>query len=64
MLLHAPAQFTIADIRRGVPGVWDNTIRLVLTELKAAGNDALVVDAEGLVERGGGVRGRCDSCCV
>lgn len=45
VLLHAPAQFTIADIRRAVPGVSDNTIRLVLTELKAAGN--VTVDGTG-----------------
>lgn len=38
VLLHAASTFTIADIRRAMPGVSDNTIRLVLTELKAAGN--------------------------
>jgi len=37
VLLHAPATFTIADIRRAVPGVSDNTIRLVLTGLKNEG---------------------------
>lgn len=37
VLLHASAQFSIADIRRAVPGVSDNTIRLVLADLKAAG---------------------------
>ncbi len=37
VLLHATATFTIADIRRALPGVSDNTIRLVLTELKNAG---------------------------
>ena len=37
VLLHAPATFTIADIRRAVPGVSDNTIRLVLTDLKNNG---------------------------
>jgi Fic family protein len=37
VLLHAPATFTIADIRRAVPGVSDNTIRLVLTDLKSKG---------------------------
>jgi len=37
VLLQAPATFTIADIRRALPGVSDNTIRLVLTELKNAG---------------------------
>lgn len=36
VLLHAPAAFSISDIRRAVPGVSDQTIRLVLTELKAA----------------------------
>ena len=45
VLLHAPAQFAIADIRRAVPGVSDNTIRLVLTELKAAGS--VIVDGTG-----------------
>jgi Fic family protein len=45
VLLHAPAQFTIADIRRAVPGISDNTIRLVLTELKAAGK--VTVDGTG-----------------
>ena len=37
VLLSAPATFAIADIRRAVPGVSDNTIRLVLTGLKRAG---------------------------
>lgn len=37
VLLHAPAEFTIADIRRSVPGVSDNTIRIVLGELKQHG---------------------------
>jgi Fic family protein len=37
VLLHAPATFTIADIRRAVPGVSDNTIRLVLSALKNDG---------------------------
>jgi Fic family protein len=45
VLLHAPAQFSIGDIRRAVPGVSDNTIRLVLTELKAAGH--VTVDGTG-----------------
>lgn len=40
VLLHAPATFTIADIRRAVPGVSDNTIRLVLTDLKSQGRIA------------------------
>lgn len=34
VLAHSPASFTIADIRRVVPGVSDSTIRLVLTALK------------------------------
>jgi Fic family protein len=34
VLLHAPTPFTIADIRRSVPGISDNTIRLVLAELR------------------------------
>ncbi len=37
VLLHAPTTFAIADIRRAVPGVSDNTIRLVLTDLKNEG---------------------------
>ena len=45
VLLHAPTQFSISDIRRAVPGVSDNTIRLVLTELKAAGR--VTVDGTG-----------------
>ncbi len=49
VLLHAPATFTIADIRRAIPGVSDNTIRLVLTELKKIGaiaNDGVGRGAE------------------
>ena len=38
VLLHAPATFTIAEIRRAVPGVSDNTIRIVLGALKEKGN--------------------------
>jgi Fic family protein len=34
ILLHAPTTFAIADIRRAVPGVSDNTIRLVLAALE------------------------------
>jgi Fic family protein len=45
ILLHAPPTFSIADIRRAVPGVSDNTIRLVLTELKGAGR--VTVDGTG-----------------
>lgn len=37
VLLRAPTSFTIADIRRTAPGISDNTIRLVLSELKSAG---------------------------
>lgn len=37
VLLHALATFSIADVRRAVPGVSDNTIRLVLAELKSDG---------------------------
>jgi Fic family protein len=33
-LTQAPSRFTIADIRRAVPGTSDQTIRLVLNELK------------------------------
>lgn len=34
VLLHSPTPFSIADIRRAVPGISDNTIRLVLAELR------------------------------
>jgi Fic family protein len=34
VLLHAPATFAIADIRRALPGVSDHTIRLVLSMLR------------------------------
>jgi Fic family protein len=37
VLLHAPAAFSIGDVRRAVPGVSDNTVRIVLAELKKAG---------------------------
>lgn len=37
VLLHAADTFTIADIRKALPGVSDNTIRLVLVDLKGAG---------------------------
>lgn len=40
VLLHAPTEFTIADIRRSVPGVSDNTIRIVLAEMKKNGRIA------------------------
>jgi Fic family protein len=42
VLLQAPTVFSIGDVRRAVPGVSDQTIRLVLTNLKksgAIGND-------------------------
>jgi Fic family protein len=35
ILEHGPAEFTIADIRRSLPGISDNTIRLVLTDLRS-----------------------------
>ena len=38
LLLHAPATFTIAEVRRALPGVSDNTIRIVLGELKEKGS--------------------------
>jgi Fic family protein len=38
VLLHAAPRFRIADIRRALPGVSDNTIRLVLGELKESGS--------------------------
>lgn len=41
VLLHAPVMFTIADVRRAVPGVSDNTIRIVLTKLRDAGRIAV-----------------------
>ena len=33
---HAPQRFTINDVRKAVPGISDQTIRLVLNELNAA----------------------------
>jgi Fic family protein len=45
VLLHAPRHFSIADIRRAVPGISDNTIRLVLTDLKSKGQ--VTVDGTG-----------------
>jgi Fic family protein len=41
VLLHAPASFTIAEVRRAVPGVSDNTIRIVLTKLRDDGRIAV-----------------------
>jgi DNA-binding HxlR family transcriptional regulator len=43
--LYAPAAFTINDIRRALPGISDNTIRLVLTELRNDGR--ITVDGTG-----------------
>jgi Fic family protein len=40
VLLRAPATFTIGDVRRAVPGVSDNTVRIVLAELKKGGRIA------------------------
>ena len=37
VLRHSPATFRVADIRIGVPGVSDNTIRLVLDQLRKEG---------------------------
>ena len=37
ILRHAPATFRLADIRRAIPGVSDQTIRLVLEQLKTEG---------------------------
>lgn len=37
VLSHGPAQFRITDIRNAIPGISDQTIRLVLAELKSAG---------------------------
>jgi len=38
ILRHAPATFRIADIRTAVPGVSDQTIRLVLEQLRKEGS--------------------------
>lgn len=45
ILSHGPVDFTIADVRRALPGVSDNTIRLVLTELRRGGR--ISVDGTG-----------------
>ncbi|MGQ0743144.1 MAG: Fic family protein [Acidimicrobiales bacterium] len=37
VLARAPASFTIADVRRAMPGISDNTIRIVLNQLRDAG---------------------------
>jgi Fic family protein len=42
---HGPVDFTIADVRQALPGVGDNTIRLVLTELRRGGR--ISVDGTG-----------------
>lgn len=45
VLHHAPATFQIADVRTALPGVSDQTIRIALNQLKAAGQ--LDADAVG-----------------
>jgi Fic family protein len=45
VLTHGPVDFTIADVRRALPAVSDNTIRLVLTELRREGR--ISVDGTG-----------------
>jgi len=40
VLNHAGSSFEMADVRRAVPGVSDQTVRLVLRELK---NEGLVI---------------------
>lgn len=40
VLRHSPATFTIGDVRDALPGVSDQTIRLVLAQLKAEGSIA------------------------
>ena len=40
VLLHAPAEFRIADVRAALPGVSDQTIRLALNELRDTGRIA------------------------
>jgi len=37
VLEHAPKQFSMTDLRRALPGVGDNTLRLVLTALRNEG---------------------------
>lgn len=37
VLSHGPAQFRISDIRNALPGISDQTIRLVLAELRSSG---------------------------
>ena len=45
VLRHAPGRFRVADIRIAVPGVSDNTIRLVLDQLRNEGK--IVADGTG-----------------
>jgi Fic family protein len=45
VLEHAPPAFTIAQLRTALPGISDQTIRLVLAELRAAG--AVAPDGSG-----------------
>ena len=52
VLLHARPRFTIADVRRSVPGTSDQTIRLVLNELKVAGQ----IEPEGVGRSAGWIR--------
>lgn len=40
LLEQAPSSFAIAEVRRALPGISDETIRLVLAELKATGQVA------------------------
>jgi Fic family protein len=52
VLHHAASRFTIADIRRALPGTSDQTIRLVLAECREAG----AIRAEGTGRGAGWVR--------
>lgn len=52
VLVHAPQRFTIADVRRSVPGTSDQTIRLVLNELKIADE----IEQDGIGRGAGWVR--------
>ncbi len=49
VLLHGPATFRIEDIRSALPGITDQTIRLVLHELRDAGQ--IVSDGAGRASR-------------
>jgi len=44
VLEHGPVQFSMADLRRAVPGMSDNTYRLVLQALRDEG----LIHVEGL----------------